>query len=177
MAKLHFSESTRICIVIGISFSFLIAEIVVGFKTGALVLVADAFHCLNDVVTFVVALSAIRLMKRKDTPANLTFGWQRAAVLGAFFNSVFLLALGFAIFMQAIERFITLNPVDQPNMLLIMGCVGVVINITMASIYHGHHEHGDHEHGEHAGPHADSLVSLAIHDEVSGLLFFSETYK
>lgn len=38
-------------------------------------------------------------------PKEYTFGWQRATLLGAFFNGVFLLALGVSILVQAIERF------------------------------------------------------------------------
>jgi zinc transporter 1 len=45
--------------------------------------------------------------KNADIP--LTYGWQRATLLGAFFNGVFLLALGLSIFLQSIERFISLQ--------------------------------------------------------------------
>jgi Co/Zn/Cd efflux system component len=38
-------------------------------------------------------------------PKGYTFGWQRATLLGAFFNGVLLLALGTSILVQAIERF------------------------------------------------------------------------
>lgn len=38
-------------------------------------------------------------------PQEYTFGYQRATLLGAFFNGVFLLALGVSILVQAIERF------------------------------------------------------------------------
>lgn len=39
----------------------------------------------------------------------LSFGWQRASLLGSFFNGVFLLALGVSIFLQSIERLISLE--------------------------------------------------------------------
>lgn len=42
-------------------------------------------------------------------PPGYTFGWQRATLLGAFFNGVFLLALGISILVQAIERFINIS--------------------------------------------------------------------
>lgn len=75
-------------------------------------------------------------MKEK-TPKGLSFGWQRAQLLGAFFNGVFLLvnphylffqiigierlliltqALGVSIFLQSIERFVSLQSKDrQPH--------------------------------------------------------------
>lgn len=42
-------------------------------------------------------------------PQELTFGWARASLLGAFFNGVFLLALGVSILVQAIERFVNVT--------------------------------------------------------------------
>ena len=61
---------------------------------------------LNDLVGFVVALVALKASERDHAPPALSFGWQRATLLGGFFNGVFLLALGVSIFLQAIERFI-----------------------------------------------------------------------
>jgi len=103
---LHLTPSQKLIIVICLSLAFFIAEISVGFRTSSLALIADAFHYLNDLISFVVALVALKLSQRRRAPASLTFGWQRARVLGAFYNAVFLLALGLSIFLQSIERFI-----------------------------------------------------------------------
>lgn len=50
-----------------------------------------------------------QISERARSPAELSFGWQRARLLGAFFNGVFLLALGISIFLQSIERFISIE--------------------------------------------------------------------
>merc|ERR1712093_108095 len=153
------SRSQRLLIIIGISFSFFVAEISVGFYTLSLALVADAFHYMNDLVGFIVALVALRISQRDNTPKALSFGWQRAQLLGAFFNGVFLLALGVSIFLQSIERFVSLqsiptisamftqliphSEVENPMLILIMGCVGLTLNIISVTFLH---EHGhDHE--------------------------------
>ncbi|KAK2802240.1 hypothetical protein FQN50_007420 [Emmonsiellopsis sp. PD_5] len=122
MAHPTLSRSTRLSVIIGISFSFFVIEIGVGFYTRSLALVADAFHYLNDLIGFIVALVALKVSEKPDsTPSTLTFGWQRSQLLGAFFNGVFLLALGVSILLQSIERFISLEK-------------------------HGHDHHG-HQHG------------------------------
>jgi hypothetical protein len=41
------AKSTRLSIAIGISFSFFIAEIAIGFKTRSIALIADAFHYVS----------------------------------------------------------------------------------------------------------------------------------
>lgn len=58
-------------------------------------------------------------------------------VPGAFFNGVFLLALALSIFLQSIERFVHIEPVESPVMVLIVGAVGLTLNITSMIVVHG----------------------------------------
>ncbi|KAM3085078.1 hypothetical protein ACMFMG_003514 [Clarireedia jacksonii] len=145
-----FSKSQRLTAVICISTSFFLAELSVGFYTKSLTLIADAFHYLNDVIGFIVALTALKISQRPTSPDSLSFGWQRAEVLGAFFNGVFLLALGVSIFVQSINRFISLQRVDDPKLMLIIGCVGLISNLISAFLIHDHDHHG-HHHGHGRG--------------------------
>lgn len=131
------SPTRRLYIVIAISFSFFIAEISVGFYTHSLALIADAFHYLNDLVGFAIALAAILISKRSDAPKEFSFGWQRARLLGAFFNGVFLAALGLSIFLQSLERFISVQRVERPMLVLIIGAIGLTLNLISAVFLHG----------------------------------------
>ncbi|KAF2672911.1 cation efflux family protein [Microthyrium microscopicum] len=138
----QFSRSQRLMVIIGILFSFFVAEISVGFYTHSLALVADAFHYMNDLVGFIVALVALKILQRDKNPKGLSFGWQRAQLLGAFFNGVFLLALGVSIFLQSIERFVLLQKVENLMLILIMGCIGLTLNIISVTFLHEHnHDH------------------------------------
>lgn len=56
---------------------------------------------------------------------------------GAFFNGVFLLGLALSICLQSIERFINIQPVDSPLLVLIMACTGLGLNILSAFVVHG----------------------------------------
>ncbi|EAW20491.1 putative di-, tri-valent inorganic cation transporter [Aspergillus fischeri NRRL 181] len=106
---LGISRSQRLIMVIGISSCFFLTEISIGLYTHSLALVADAFHYLTDLIGFVVALLALKLSEIDDPPKILAFGWQRAPLLGAFFNGALLFALGISILLQAVERFISLH--------------------------------------------------------------------
>ena len=66
-------------------------------------------------------------MSSRSTPKN-TFGWQRAEVLGALVNSVFLLALCFTIIVEAIQRFVELEEINDPMLVLIVGGIGLLVN-------------------------------------------------
>jgi Co/Zn/Cd efflux system component len=60
-----------------------------------------------------------------------------ACCAGAFFNGVFLLALALSIFLQSIERFIHIEPVESPMLVLIVGTIGLTLNIVSAIVIHG----------------------------------------
>ncbi|KAJ5371089.1 uncharacterized protein N7496_007181 [Penicillium cataractarum] len=92
---------------------------------------------LNDLIGFIVAFAALKISAKKDSPQDLSFGWQRSRLLGAFFNSFFLLALGVSIFLQSIERFASVQVVEQPKLVLIVGCIGLGLNMISASFLHG----------------------------------------
>ncbi|KAJ5824331.1 hypothetical protein N7447_006671 [Penicillium robsamsonii] len=155
---LHLSRSTRLSVVIGISTCFFLAEISLGFYTHSIALIADAFHYLNDLVGFVIALVALKKSERSDSPKELTFGWQRAQLLGAFFNGVLLFGLGISIFLQSIERFIALQHVHNPKLMFIIGCVGLGLNIISAIFLHEHgHGHG-HSHDHSVSPTIETPV-------------------
>ncbi|GAB1318992.1 Cation efflux protein [Madurella fahalii] len=144
------SDRQRLSVAIAISFSFFACELAVAFKTRSLALMADAFHYLNDLIGFVVTLAAIIISERAQFPQDLSFGWQRARLLGAFFNGAFLLALGISIFLQSAERFISIQEVDDVKLVLIMGSVGLLLNLVSAAFlheYHHHHHHHHHHHG------------------------------
>jgi zinc transporter 1 len=145
MALIKLSQAQRLYIVIGISACFFITEIVIGFYTHSLALIADAFHYLSDLTGFIVALTAILITKRGKSPQGFSFGWQRARLLGAFFNGVFLAALGLSIFLQSLERLVSIQKVEQPKLVLIVGAIGLTLNIISGAFLH-EHDHGDHAH-------------------------------
>jgi zinc transporter 1 len=126
---------------------FFVLEITVGYWKNSIALVADSFHMLSDLMALVVAIYAVRLAKQKGATKYNSFGWQRAEILGALVNGVFLLALCFTLIIQAIQRFVQLEDVQDPELVLIVGSVGLALNITGLILFsdggHGH-SHGGH---------------------------------
>ncbi|WRT68133.1 uncharacterized protein IL334_005108 [Kwoniella shivajii] len=132
----------KLSIVLGISIAFFVVEISIGFKTGALALIADAFHYLNDIVSYAIALVATLLSSRGTGPPGYTFAYRRAEIVGAFFNASFLIALALSIFLQSLERFINVQDVDHPLWVMIVGCCGLALNVISILVVHEHgHDH------------------------------------
>ncbi|KAH2463990.1 hypothetical protein KXW63_007281 [Aspergillus fumigatus] len=92
---------------------------------------------LNDLVGFIVALVALKVAELLHV-----LPWRRAQLLGAFFNGVFLLSLGISIFLQSIDRFVSLERIENPKLVLIVGCVGLALNLISGLFLH------EHDHGE-----------------------------
>ncbi|KAJ5659207.1 cation diffusion facilitator family metal ion transporter [Penicillium longicatenatum] len=163
----RFSRSTRLYVVIAISTCFFLGEISVGFYTHSLALIADAFHYLNDLVGFIIALVALKVSENGGSPAGFSFGWQRAQLLGAFFNGVLLFALGISIFLQSIERFIALQRIEDPKLVLIIGCIGLGLNIISVLFLHEHGHDDGHDHGPPAIEVEDGLSPISDDDQDS----------
>jgi zinc transporter 1 len=111
--------------------------------------------------------------ERKTSPADLSFGWARAQLLGAFFNGAFLLALGLSIALQSIERFIAIEHVDNPKLVLIVGCVGLFLNIISALFLHEH----DHDHDHGSSNSNDGEVSLSTPTHANHLHILAQPEK
>jgi len=134
---------------LGMTTAFMLVELVVGYLTNSMALVADSFHMLSDVIALVVALVSIRISPREWS--KNTYGWARAEVVGALINSVFLLALCFSITVEAIQRFLEKDlSIDEPRLILAVGGLGLAINLVglflFGEVGHGH-SHTHHSHG------------------------------
>lgn len=145
------SRSTKIKILLVIDVLFFLIELIVGYAVGSLALIADSFHMLNDVMSLIVALYAIKLAGRSAS-TSLSYGWHRAEILAALINGVFLLALCFSIFMEAIERFFEVPEISNPKLVVVVGSLGLLSNILGLFLFHEHGHGHSHDHGHGHAP-------------------------
>jgi len=155
----------RILGMLAMTGSFMVVELVVGNMTNSMALVADSFHMLSDVIALVIAYVSIR-MSPKEWSKN-TYGWARAEVVGALVNAVFLFALCFSISVEAFKRFLVIETIDNPKLILLVGGIGLAINLVgmllFGDVGHGHsHDGGGHGHTDGHENHAHE------HDEGEG---------
>lgn len=134
--------------------SFFLVEIIVGYATNSMALVADSFHMLSDVMSLVIGFFALRYSKRSQRTERNTFGWQRAEVLGALVNAVFLIALCFSILVESLKRLVEPEVIHNPILVLIVGVAGLLVNVIGLILFHRHghgHSHGGGGHGHSHG--------------------------
>ena len=84
----NYSRAFAIGIILNIG--FVIAEVVFGFLSNSLALLADAGHNLSDVMGLLLAWGASVLAQRKST-VRRTYGMRKLTILAALLNSCILL--------------------------------------------------------------------------------------
>jgi zinc transporter 2 len=144
----------KLLMVTGISFLFMIAEIVGGYISGSLAIITDAAHMLSDVAGFLISYFAIYMGSR---PANyqMSFGYHRAEILGALASIMLIWGIIVYLFIEAIHRIIDPEIIDG-EIMLITACVGLVCNIISIFTLHScGGEHGHHHHHHHGHSHGD----------------------
>ena len=117
----------RLVVVLALTSTYLIAEVVGGVLTRSLALLADAGHMLTDVGGLAFALVAIRVAERPATERR-TYGFYRAEILAALANAVVLIFISLYILYEAYRRFRDPPEVASGAMLIVAG-IGLVVNV------------------------------------------------
>ena len=121
------SRQGNLAIVLALTTSYMLAEVVGGLLTNSLALLADAGHMLTDVFGLAMALAAIRFAQRPATPGK-TYGFYRSEVLAALVNSLVLFRIAGYILYEAWSRLID-PPHVQSVPMLVIAFGGLVVNI------------------------------------------------
>ena len=117
---------SRLELALTLTAAYLVTEVVAGWLTGSLALLADAGHMLTDVAGLGLALFAIHMAERPAT-AERTYGYYRIEILAALGNAVILIGISVWVLIEAYERFRHPQPVATIPM-LIVAVVGLVVN-------------------------------------------------
>lgn len=124
-----------------IALFFMLLELIGGIAANSLALISDALHMFTDVGAFILSLIVLNIAKRPSTP-NMTFGYQRAEVLGALGSALSLWALCFVLIYEACLRLI--HPRDvSGGIVFIIAFFGFLSNLAMMKILHSH-DHEEH---------------------------------
>jgi cobalt-zinc-cadmium efflux system protein len=119
-------------VVLALTLTFTGVEVVGGFLTGSLALLADAAHMLSDNLALTIALLAVWLAGRPSTPER-SFGYQRAEILAALANGFILVALAIWIFVTAWGR-LTDPPEVLAGWVAVVAVGGIAVNLVAAAV-------------------------------------------
>ena len=141
--------------------TYMVAEVIGGWMSGSLALIADAGHMLTDAAAIAMALVAMWIAD-KAASVEHTFGYYRTEVLAALANlfSLWLIA-GWIVFEAYHRLFVEeVEVIGWP--VFIVGFGGLLINLAAAWVLHRSSEHSVNVEGALQHVIADALGSIAV---------------
>lgn len=134
----HASDTQRLGWALAITGSFMVIEVIGGWLSGSLALLADAGHMLTDTAALALALGAAVLAHRRPD-ADRVHGQHRVQVLAALVNAVALIGVVGWILWEAAERIREPRAVLGTTMLGI-AILGLLANIVVLRVLREDHE-------------------------------------
>ncbi|HZR30055.1 MAG TPA: cation diffusion facilitator family transporter [Terriglobales bacterium] len=113
-----------------LTFLYIVTTAIAGVRGNSLALISEAGHNVSDFLALLLSLFAVYLQTRPPSSTK-TFGYQRAGVLAAFVNAIFLVALSFYIFYEAAGRLLHPMPVHS-GLMMATAAAGVLMNGVIA---------------------------------------------
>ena len=126
-ATVRAGHERKLWLALGLTGSFMIAEVIGAFVTGSLALLSDAAHMMTDTLALAISLVAIQVAKRA-ADRKRTFGYARFEILAAAFNALLLFGVAFYILYEAYLRLQAPAEIQSTGMLVI-AVLGLIVNL------------------------------------------------
>ncbi|MGH7782059.1 MAG: cation diffusion facilitator family transporter [Candidatus Binataceae bacterium] len=129
------ADRRRLLLVLALATGYFVVEVVAGWLTNSLALFSDAIHMLTDIGAICLSLLTLWISARPATKGK-TFGYLRAEILGALINGLFLWLLVAFIWIEAVSRLRTPEPVHGLGV-MVVAVIGISVNSLAAWITAG----------------------------------------
>ncbi len=144
-----------------------VAQVIGGFISGSLALISDAVHNLSDVISLIISYVANILTNKKKQTLHQTFGYKRAEIIAAFFNSSTLIVIAVFLAFEAIKRFN--NPQEiESNLVIWLALIAILGNGLSVLLLKNDAEHNLNMKSAYLHLITDLLTSVAV--LIGGLL-------
>lgn len=150
-------SEARTRVVIGLTAVMMVAELIVGWWTHSLALLADGWHMGTHVGALGITALAYWYARTRAGQTQFAFGTGKVYALAGFTSAGLLLAVAIGVLIEAVGRFITPEPVQFAEAFPV-AVLGLLVNFVSAWILgdgghsHSHdhsHDHAGHEHHHH----------------------------
>ena len=163
----YFKEENLIITMV-LNFIITFVEVIGGLLSGSLSLLSDALHNFSDGISVIVSFIALRLSKRENTLKN-TFGYKRAEILAALFNSSFLIIISFFLFKEAYLRIQHPQNIDS-RIMITVALVGLAANTISVFLLKSGSKDNINIRSAYVHLFSDSLSSLGV--IIGGILIY-----
>ena len=146
----HQRNERKVWLVIALTASMMLVEIVAGTLYGSMALVADGWHMSTHAGAMLIAVLAYRFARRHAGNPRFTFGTGKLGDLAGFASAIVLALIALLIGWESLVRLTQPIHIDF-NQAIAVAVVGLGVNLVCAWLlkddhsHHGHHHH-DHDH-------------------------------
>lgn len=168
----HERNERRTWLVIALTATMMVAEIVAGSVFGSMALVADGWHMATHAAAMLIAALAYLFARRNAHNPRFTFGTGKMGDLAGFASAIVLALIALMIAWESLLRLRSPVPIDFSQAIAV-AVIGLAVNLVCAGLLRGqphghdhHHGHGGHDHGQdHHAPHGhdNNLRAAYLH--------------
>ncbi|MFV0680027.1 CDF family Co(II)/Ni(II) efflux transporter DmeF [Ottowia sp.] len=162
----HQRNERKVWLVIALTASMMVVEIVAGTVYGSMALVADGWHMSTHAGAMLIAALAYRLARRHAGNPRFTFGTGKLGDLAGFASAVLLALVALLIGWESLVRLTQPVPIDFEQAIAV-AVVGLAVNLLSAWLlkddhaHHAHHHH--HAHGDSGHARDNNLRAAYLH--------------
>jgi cation diffusion facilitator family transporter len=151
----------RTRLVIVITGMMMVVEIIAGFLSNSMALLADGWHMATHVTAFLITAAAYYFSRRFSSDPLHSFGTAKIGVLGGFASAVVLSVVALLMAAESIHRlFVPLS--IHFNEAIGIAVLGLVVNLVCAMIF-SHHRRNDHPPAAEQHQHDLNLRAAYLH--------------
>lgn len=148
----------------------MVVEVVAGYVSGSMALLADGWHMGTHVAALSIAVFAYRYASRHSGNPKYSFGTGKVTALGGFASAVSLAVVALLMGLESVQRLIVPQQIHFDEAILV-AVLGLAVNVISAWVLkgtdaHDHHHHPDHDHHDHPGHdhhHDQNLRAAYLH--------------
>jgi cobalt-zinc-cadmium efflux system protein len=134
------ADRRRLSLVLAVTAAYCAVELIGGYYANSLALLSDAVHVLTDIAALCLGLLTLWI-STQPARGGKTYGYQRAEILGALFNGLFLWVLVIFIWIEAVGRLHN-PPAVHGLTVMAIALVGIAVNSFSAWMTFGDTDEG-----------------------------------
>ncbi|GAQ28540.1 MULTISPECIES: CDF family Co(II)/Ni(II) efflux transporter DmeF [Pseudomonadota] len=148
----HQRNERKVWLVIALTASMMLVEIVAGSIYGSMALVADGWHMSTHAGAMLITALAYRFARQHVGNPRFTFGTGKLGDLAGFASAIVLALIALLIAWESLVRLTQPIHIDF-NQAIAVAVVGLGVNLVCAWLLKDDHAHHGHNHGHHHHDH------------------------
>jgi cation diffusion facilitator family transporter len=131
----------------------MVVEIIVGYWSGSMALLADGWHMASHTLALGLSLVVYYLYRHPRFKSSFTFGGGKILSLGGYTSAMILILIAISMIVESVSRFYETQAIHYEQAIMV-AVVGLIVNLVCAMIMHrdeafdhkDDHHNCDHDH-------------------------------